>query len=221
MTKETLTRKQKMAEFPQGYTVTVTGRHVHVTDAMKSYAEEKLTKLERLGDRIIDISVIMDIQKLSHRVDIIMKYGHTLIQSHAVSTDMYVSIDQAIDKLQKQLRKYKNRLKEHHAKGYPVVQVPATIYSSSLEKEPLDTIDEQEVNQEIDWQNEQSELMYASPHKIVKTESQQLKILTDDEAIMKMELSGTAAMVYRHEGTRKLKVIYRQEDGNYCVIEAE
>ncbi len=221
MTKETLTRKQRMAEFPLGYNIIVTGRHVHVTDAMKAYAEEKLSKLDRLAERIIDISVIMDIQKLNHRVDIIMKYGHTLIQSHAISNDMYVSIDQAVDKLQKQLRKYKRRLKDHHAKGYPVAEVPATIYSPALQRESIDTIDEHEANSEIDWQNAQDEMMLASPHKIVKVESQELKILTDDEAIMKMELSGVPAMCYRHEETRKLKVIYRQDDGNYCVIQAE
>ncbi|MCE5294768.1 MAG: ribosome-associated translation inhibitor RaiA [Chlamydiales bacterium] len=207
MTKETLTRKQKIAEFDQGYNIMVTGRHVHVTDAMKAYAEDKLSKLERFGDRIIDIAVTMDIQKLEHKVDIVMKYGHTLIKSHAASSDMYVSIDQAAAKLQTQLRKYKTRLNDHHAKNHPITDMSVTVYSP---------FDEQEINQDIDAQNQ----MELEPHKIVKSESQPLKILTDDEAIMKMELSGRHAMVYRHEESRKMKVIYRQEDGNYCVIEA-
>ena len=185
----------------------VTGRHVHVTDAMKTYAEEKLSKLERFGDRIIDIAVTMDIQKLEHKVDIVMKYGHTLIKSHAASNDMYVSLDQAVEKLQTQLRKYKTRLNDHHAKSHPITDMSVTVYSPFL--------DEQEINDDIDFQNE----MALEPHKIVKSEKQPLKILTDDEAIMKMELSGRHAMVYRHEESRKMKVIYRQEDGNYCVIE--
>lgn len=212
MTKETLTRKQRIAEFDQGYNVVVTGRHVHVTDAMKAYAEEKLSKLERFGDRIIDIVVTMDIQKLDHRVDIVMKYGHTLIKSHAATTDMYVSIDQAVDKLQKQLAKYKRRLKEHHAKGHPFEEMPVTVFSAEL--------DEEEANRGIELANEKESGSVLRPHKIVRSEPQQLKVLTDDEAIMKMELSGRHAMVYRHEESRKLKVIYRQEDGNYCVIEA-
>ncbi len=217
MTKETLTRKQRIAEFDQGYTIMVTGRHVHVTDAMKTYAEEKLSKLDRFGDRIIDIAVTMDIQKLEHRVDIILKYGHTLIKGHAATTDMYASIDQAVDKLQTQLRKYKTRLKDHHAKAHPMVEMPVTIYSPAFEG---DALDEQEANKNIELQNEKDEQGPLHPHKIVRTEPQQMKILTDDEAIMKMELSGRHAMVYRHEESRKLKVIYRQDDGNYCVIEA-
>ncbi len=212
MTKETLTRKQRIAEFPAGYTIMVTGRHVHVTEAMKSYAEEKLSKLDRFGDRIIDIAVTMDIQKLEHRVDIVMKYGHTLIKSHAASNDMYISLDQAVEKLEAQLRKYKSRLNDHHSKDHPIVDMPVTVYSPSFE-----AVDEQEVNQGIDSLNQD----VLQPHKIVKVESQQMKILTDDEAIMKMELSGRHAMVYRNEETRKLKVIYRQDDGNYSVIEAE
>lgn len=220
MTKETLTRKQRIAEFDEGYNIMVTGRHVHVTDAMKAYAEEKLSKLDRFADRIIDIAVTMDIQKLEHRVDIIMKYGHTLIKSHASTSDMYASIDQAVDKLQRQLRKYKRRLKDHHAKSHPIVDMAVTVYSPILEGESVDALDEQEANRDIEWQNASTGHDVLHPHKIVKSESQQMKILTDDEAIMKMELSGRHAMVYRHEESRKLKVIYRQEDGNYCVIEA-
>jgi len=220
--KETLTRKQKMAEFAQeGYNITVTGRHLHVTEAMKAYAQEKLSKLERVGNRIIDINVIMDIQKLDHRVDIIMKYGHTLIKSHGSSTDMYVSIDQAIDKLTTQLRKYKRRLKNHHAKGYPVVEVPVTVYRPFADESVADLLDEEEVNLGIETENRRALVGKFTPHHIVKVESQSLKILTDDEAVMKMELSGSSIMVFRHEETRKLKVIYRRDDGNYGVIEPE
>lgn len=212
--KEVKTAKQRSAEFDQGYNVTVTGRHVHVTDAMKAYAEEKLSKLERIGNRIIDITVTMDIQKLDHRVEIIMKYGHTMIVSTGSSTDMYASIDIAVDKLSTQLRKYKQRLKNHHAKEHPIVEIPVTIYSP-------DQIDEHEINQEIEEENHKKLEATFNPHKIVRSESQPLKILTDDEAIMKMELSGVQCLVYRAEETRKLKVIYRLHDGNYGVIQPE
>lgn len=212
--KEVKTAKQRSAEFDQGYNVTVTGRHVHVTDAMKAYAEEKLEKLDRIGNRIIDVIVTMDIQKLDHRVEIIMKYGHTLIVSTGSSTDMYASIDLAVDKLQTQLRKYKQRLKNHHAKEHPVVQIPVTIYSP-------EHVDEHEINQDIEDENRKKLEETFNPHRIVSSETQNLKILTDDEAIMKMELSHAQCLVYRSEQTRKLKVIYRLHDGNYGVVQPE
>jgi putative sigma-54 modulation protein len=233
-----MTRKQKMAEFEQGYNIAVTGRHVHVTNAMKTYAEEKLARLERFGDRIIDILVTMDIQKLVHKVDIVLKYGHTLVKSQASSTDMYVSIDMAIDKLEAQLEKYKSRLREHHAKAYPVIDIPVTIYGATKAypvvdiPEPVygipeaptpkgDAIDLMEFNSEIEEETERQREKSFQLHEIVRVESQPLKILTDNEAIMKMELSGAPVMVYRSEISRKLKVIYRLEDGNFGIIEPE
>jgi putative sigma-54 modulation protein len=218
MTK-TLTRKQKQREFAEdGYNITVTGRHLHVTDAMKAYAFEKLSKLERFTNRIIDITLVMDIQKMMHRVDIHMKFGHTLITSHAETTDMYVSVDQAVNKLETQLTKYNRRLKNHHAKSHPVVDIPVTVYSPLTEEQ---VIDEHEVNDEIEVVSSREYDARFSSHKIVKVESQPLKILTDDEAVMNMELSGHKALVFRDEVTRKLKVIYRRDDGNYSVIQPE
>jgi putative sigma-54 modulation protein len=210
----TKTAKQKMAEFDQGYNIAVTGRHVHVTEAMENYAIEKLSKLERIGDRIIDITVTMDIQKIDNKVDIVLKYGHTLIKSHGSSTDMYASIDKAVDKLQVQLKKYKTRLKDHHAKAHPIEEMAVTVYSPEVW-----TIDEEEVNKQIDAANHLSHVKNFEPHKIVRHEKQALKILTDEEAIMKMELSLQACIVYRSEQSRKMRVLYRLEDGNYGVVE--
>ena len=189
-------RKEKTVEFEQGYNVIVTGRHVQVTDGMKQHAVERISKLERVGKRIIDVHVTMDIQKLSQRVEILMKYGNTIIKSHAVADDMYVSIDQAVDKLDRQLKKYKKRLQEHHAKEVKAVEVPVEVYSSV----------EEEFEESV------------PVHKIVATETRTLKLLTDEEAIMKMDLSGDPLMVYRSEKTQKLKIIYRREDGNYDII---
>ncbi len=208
------TRKQKIAEFDQGYNITVTGRHVQVTDGMKQHAMDKLTKLDKLGERIMDIAVWMDIQKLDHRVDIVMRYGHTLIKSHASSTDMYVSIDKAVDKLQTQLARYHQRLTDHHAKAHPVIDIPMKVYGI-----PLDDVSD--VNSDIESETLRKREARFKPHKIMKVETRSLKILNDEEAIMKMELSQDPLMVFRDEASRRLKVIWRMEDGNYGVIEPE
>jgi putative sigma-54 modulation protein len=193
-------RKEKMLEMEQqGYNVMVTGRHVHVTDGMKQHAVERVSKLERVGTRIIDVHVTMDIQKLMHRCDLMMKYGHTIIRSHAATTDMYVSIDEAVDKMNKQLKKYKKRLQEHHAKDVRAIEIPVEVYAFEEE------IEEEEV----------------PAHRIVARETRRLKMLTDEEAIMRMDLSGEPFLVFRSEMSQKLRVIYRREDGNYGIIQPE
>lgn len=202
------TRKEKMAEFDQGYKVFVTARHMHITDGMKQHAIDRVSKLEHIGDRIIDVTVIMDIQKVSHSCEILMKYGHTFIRSHASTTDMYASIDQAVDRLKHQLARYKRKLHDHHKKGYPVKEIPIQVVAPPAEEE-----------MELEEVGGADEV--ALPHRIVAMEVGRLKILSDDEAVMKMELSGEPVMVFRAESDRQLKVIYRRGDGNYGIIAPE
>ena len=207
-----MTNKSTVAEIQQGYNVHVTGRHMHVTNAMKEHAVDRLSRLERFGERIIDVTVTMDIQKLEHRVDILMKYGHTVIRSHAVSDDMYVSIDKAVERLEQQLKRYKDRLRNHYAKGYPVVEVPVEVWSAQEESE-------EESTQAIGARPFVTGAV--SSHRIVASETRPLKILSEDEAIMKMELSQDPFMVFRSEKTSRIQVIYRRNDGNYGILQPE
>jgi putative sigma-54 modulation protein len=218
--------KFKAQALDQKYNVIVTGRHVHVTEAMKSYAVDKVSKLERIGPRIIDVNITMDIQKLNHKCDIIMKYGNTNIKSTGISTDMYVSVDIACGRLQAQLKRYLTRLHDYHAKNYAVVQVPERIWkvaefdAAPSVKETLEP-DVDEVNEAIEKETARRLKEEFVPHNIVRTENQPLRILTEDEAIMKMELLGLPLMVFRAEETKKIKVIYRREDGHYGIISPE
>jgi putative sigma-54 modulation protein len=211
-----MTRKSKVLELDLGYNIHVTGRHVHVTDAMKNYAIEKISKLERIAPRIIDVNVTMDIQRIQHKVDIVMKYGPTLIKSQASTTDMYVSVDQAVQKLGAQLKKYLTKIHDYHNKHHVVRELAETVYESML----LDEADELDVNEKIEAETKLQEQQINFP-RIVKTDTQPLLLLNNEEAIMKMDLSKAKVMVFCGEEDRKLKVIYRRNDGNFGIIKAE
>lgn len=195
-----------------GYNVTITGRHMMITEAMKQHAMEKLSKLDRIASRIIDVHVLMDIQKLEHRIDIIIRFNHIKIKVHACSEDMYTSIDRAVDKLQSQIRRYKERLHTHQAKMPSIIDMNVDVIS-------VPSLDE--LNQDIDTLNRQELVKRYEPHAVVRQEVRPLKTLTQEEAVMKMELSQDTFLVYRHEVDQKLKVIYRREDGNYGIIAPE
>lgn len=112
-----MNRKEKALEFAnESYKVQVTGRHIEVSDTMRDYVIEKLTKIERIMDHIIEVNVIMEVQKLDHHVEIVMKVGNHRMASNASSTDMYASIDMAVKKLEAQLLHYKSKLQDHHPK---------------------------------------------------------------------------------------------------------
>lgn len=207
-----MNRKEKALEFMEaGYNIQITGRNFEITEPMKDYAMEKIGKIERIIDRIIDVNVILDIQKLEHRAEIILKAGNFKIRSHASSTDMYVSLDQAFDKLESQLLRYKSKMQDHHAKGHAVLNMGVNIFTAppadefDFDQEPLD-------GEPIDRFKQ---------HHIVKQKTLPLKTLTYDEAIMKMELSGDQFLIFKNEADLKLKVIYRRNDGNYGIIEPD
>lgn len=209
-----MSRKSKAAEFiEEGYNITVTGRNVQVTDSMKDYAIEKVSKIERLVDRIIDVNITMDIQKIEHRVDMSMKLNNIKINSQAISNDMYVSIDMAAHKLETQLLKYKARLNDHHTKNHASVDMNVSVFAAPQESD--------EINDEIESENQRSLLEAFGTPQIISKETKALRTLTVDEAILKMELSGDRFLVYRSEEDRKLRVIYRRDDNNYGVIEVE
>lgn len=195
--------------------IAVTGKNVQVTEAMKQYAIEKVSKIERFSHRIIDVKVTMDIQKLDHRVDIVLKVDHIKIKSQAVSENMYTSIDKAIHRILEQLRRYKTKIRDHQTKGIKSVDMNVNVIRPSLLADILET------NEDIEAENQRRLIEEYRPHEIVSKETLPLKVLNYEDAVMKMELSGDVFMVFRSEQDKKLKVIYRRNDGNFGVIEPE
>ena len=195
------------------YPMHVIGRHVSVTEPMKAYAIDKLVKsVDRYGVRAIEVTVTMDVQKLSHVVDFIILVNNTKIKVSGRSENMYTSIDLAIDRLNAKLRRYTKRLKEHHAKGISEIDMNVNV----IKLVPADDIND--LIEEESLKNIEAQL---KPHPIVSREKKPLKTLNQEEAIMKMELSEDQFMVFRSEEDNKLKVIYRRNDGNYGIIEPE
>ena len=210
-----MNRKLKAAEFTNiEYPVVVTGRNVQVTQALRDYATDKLTKIERFNLRIIDVFVTIDIQRADCRVDIVLKIDHLLVKSQASTNDMYVSIDQAVNKIETQLRKYHERIRNHQAKKSAVIDMNVNVirpYQDVL----------QDVNSQIEEENSRRLVDSYRPQEVAKKESLPLKLLTTDEAVMKMELSGDPFLIFRQQEDMKLKVIYRMEDGHFGVVEPE
>ena len=203
-------RKSKSAEFSQdGYNIDVHGRNVTVTEGIKNYAIEKVSKIEKFAHRIIDVSVILDIQKVEHRVDIVMQVDHIKIKSSAVSNDLYASIDIACDKLQQRLLKYKKRIQEHTAKPISMIEMNVNVMEHDVD----------EINDEIESETRRQLYDSYAPHKVSFTEKKPLKTLNQNEAIMRFELSGDNFLIYNSEEDKRIKVIYRRKEGNLGIIE--
>jgi putative sigma-54 modulation protein len=207
--------KNKFAEEEaQGYRIDVIGRHLEVTEPMKNYAWDKLSKIERFHNHIMYVHATLDIQKLEHVCILVLKIEHIKVKVQASSTDMYVSIDKAVDKLQNLLRRYKSRIQDHHKRPLSITDMQVNVL-----QRPYDEIEE--INAEIEEERKKKQVADLQLPKVIGTEIKPLKTLTTDEALMKMDLSGDGFLVFRSEEDLKLKVLYRRTDGHYGLLQPE
>lgn len=95
--------------------ITYTGRHTQITDEMKEYVEKRLTKLKFFSDQILIVDVILEIQRGQYTFEIKVKANHDFFIASDTESTWQKSIDLVTDKLEKSIRRKKERIKEHHA----------------------------------------------------------------------------------------------------------
>lgn len=93
----------------------VTGHHVDITSSLKGYVEKKLDRVVRHSDRIIDVHCILTVEKLRHKAEATILLNGRTIYADAVEQDMYAAIDALADKLDRRVKKHKEKLSDHHA----------------------------------------------------------------------------------------------------------
>jgi putative sigma-54 modulation protein len=93
----------------------VTGHHVDVTTSMKGYVEKKLDRIVRHSDHIIDVHCILTVEKLRHKAEATVLLNGATVYADAVEMDMYAAIDALADKLDRRVKKHKEKLLDHHA----------------------------------------------------------------------------------------------------------
>lgn len=195
----------------QQYNLSIVGKHLQVTDAIRNYVFEKLSKIEKIADHIIDVMVTLDTQKLEQSCSILMNFVHFHIKVSASTDNLYSAIDRATDKTIALIRKYKSKLQSHRFKDRTTVDIHVNVI------QPLKD-DLKAINDDIEAENAIEEAEKLQMHEVVAKETMPLKTLTEDEAVIKMEITGDSFLVYRSEEDQKIKLIYRREDENYGLI---
>lgn len=172
------------------------GKHIEVTDAMRNYIEKKLDKIERHFDHILEVIVTLSVEKNRQIVEATLQASGALIRAEEETDDMYASIDKVADKLERQIRKYKER---YFQKPHP-----------STEKKGL-------INEGINAEDNESDKII----KIVKTKRFAIKPMSVEEAAMQMDLLEHNFFVFANDNTNKVNVLYKRKDGNFGLIEPE
>jgi len=92
----------------------LTGHHVDITEPLRDYVNEKMDRLERHFDNVIDVNVVLEVEKQRHKAEGTLLLSGNRIHAEAVEADMYAAIDALIDKLDRQVVKHKEKVTDHH-----------------------------------------------------------------------------------------------------------
>jgi ribosome hibernation promoting factor len=96
--------------------LSVTGHHIEITDSLRNYVGTKFTRLERHFDHMTDIHCVLTVEKLEHKAEATIHVGGGTIHADSIEQNMYAAIDILADKLDRQLKKHKEKLTDHHAR---------------------------------------------------------------------------------------------------------
>jgi putative sigma-54 modulation protein len=94
----------------------VSGHHVEVTESLRGYVQTRIEKIERHFDLVSDVHCILTVEKLQHKAEATINVNGGTIYADAIEEDMYAAIDGLVDKLDRRVRKHKEKLVDHHAR---------------------------------------------------------------------------------------------------------
>ena len=173
--------------------VTVIGRHIEVTDSLKQYAMEKFSRLDKYLPKGVQVVITLSvIKKVHHFAEAIIKSNGLLIQASQETEEMYSAIDLLIERIERRVRKYKERLVDYKHQTSKTDAVAMAASSSS----PEDRIPQ-----------------------IIKIKRFDLKPMSPEEAVMQMELLDKEFFIFSNAGSGHISVIYKRKDGNVGLIE--
>lgn len=170
----------------------ISGKNIDVTEGLRSAVQDKLGKLEKYFTSDTEIHVTLSVEKERQKIEVTIPVKGNIIRSEQVSSDMYVSIDLVEEVIERQLRKYKNKIVDKQQEG-------SNFQKAFLENE---FVEDEEV-------------------KIIRTKRFGIKPMYPEDACVQMELLGHNFFVFYNAETEQLNVVYKRKDGAYGLIEPE
>ena len=171
------------------------GRNIEITPALQEYVEKRLNRMEKFFNSPIEAHATLSVIRENHIVEVTISMGGLLLRGEEATLDMYASIDLVVDKLERQMRKYKTRInRKLRQKG--VKEINEKLFPPTLEEEKAE-----------------------DDHVVVKTKRFVIKPMPAEEAILQMNLLGHDFFVFSNSETEEINVIYKRKDGFYGLIE--
>ena len=174
--------------------ISFTFRHMEPSTELRSYVEEKVYKVKKYFDSPVEAHIVLKIEKFRHIADMTLSIDGNKIKAVDESSDMYSSIDQAMDKIEEQLRRLMSRKKEYrleNIKGTDLLINGVETQEDQVESEPT----------------------------IIRAERVDIKPMDINEAAMQMNMSKRNFFVFSNSKSKSINIIYKRNDGNLGLIE--
>ena len=175
--------------------IIISGKNIDITDGLRQAVEDKLSKLERYFTPETDIIVTLSIEKERQKIEVTIPVKGNIIRCEQVSNGMYVSIDLVEEVIERQLKKYKNKIIDQKQSA-PSLQ--------NFQKEYI----EKEIEDDEDV-------------KIIRTKRFGMKPMYPEDACVQMELLGHNFFVFQNAETEEVNVVYKRKGNTYGLIEPE
>ena len=172
----------------------ITGRHVDITDPLRSHIEKKLEKIRKHFDRIIEVRVVLSVEKYRQFAEITILGNGINFHSRESTEDMYVSVDKAVEKIERQLRRRTSKLRQTKRKKPAEPEIAA--------REAVETTPEQEMTEQYG-------------QYVVTINEVLAKPMSVEEAIMQLDVSDGEFFAFVNEQTDEVNLVYRKKEGGY------
>lgn len=189
--------------------VNVTFRHVEPSDSLKAFAKEKVEKVRKYLDHASEANVILSVEKHVHHAEVLVHSGPFFLRGRDKSDDMYASIGLAMDKVEKQLKRYKERLRAHKPAGHHNVNA-LRVRQAIIEDSEIESVEEA------------PPVVASPPSRVVQTNELVAKRMTVDEAILQLKLLEDEFLVFTNQATGHVAVLYRRKnEATFGLIDAQ
>ncbi|EGW37127.1 MULTISPECIES: ribosome-associated translation inhibitor RaiA [unclassified Desulfosporosinus] len=172
--------------------IIIRGKHIELTDALKEYVMKRVGKLEKYSDEFMDVQVTLLVERDRHRVEVTAPIHGMILRGEEETEDMYSSIDMVVEKLERQIDKYRTRINKR-------------MRSKVLkDHEPKQAV------------------MNDEPHEeIVRNKKFPAKPMSVEEAIMQMNLIGHTFFVFTNAESQEMNVVYLRNNGDYGLLQPQ
>ena len=170
----------------------VTFKNLDPSDPLKSYVQDKLDRFDRLLDNPAEANVVLSVEKFRHIAEININGDRLTIYGKEETNDMYSAIDMVLDKLEKQIKKNKQKVRER--------RIAPKGKNKNLSNSEINTPEEE-------------------PAIEVKVKNIEYKPMDVEEAVLQMDLLNDSFLVFTNARSDQINVLYRRKDGHYGLIQ--